>query len=77
MKPEILNAHKSSPEACPFQGDRHVFGINEEKWSRVNARVRPTSKEEQWRALYRIMFPHASYIPSPCKFYITHFDSNY
>ncbi|KAF2471209.1 uncharacterized protein BDR25DRAFT_367961 [Lindgomyces ingoldianus] len=74
---EALEAHSRSLSSCQLRPRRDAFGVDRAKFNLLRSRKgkKNRSREDQWRDIYRILFPNVEEadIPSP---YVTH-DSVY
>lgn len=73
---EDFEAHQRLDEPCRKRSPKHDDGINQAQHNQLkkkpSAMTAKTSREACWEEVYRIIFPDANEIPSPCKIiYIT------
>ncbi|KAF2471208.1 uncharacterized protein BDR25DRAFT_367959 [Lindgomyces ingoldianus] len=68
--PESLKSHQQRSEPCSPR-ERQFFAINQDLWELIEMwakkRAKPGTREDQWKALFRVVFPNVpeSQIPSP------------
>jgi hypothetical protein len=63
-----LDEHLETP--CRLKPPLKPHGINKKQEGQLRSRKmyqKSLDEEEKWRAIYKIIFPDAQGIPSPCK----------
>ncbi|KAK4444054.1 hypothetical protein QBC34DRAFT_196608 [Podospora aff. communis PSN243] len=63
---KLLKEHQRAATPCPLRDDAPTDFITEDQEKLLHARAKPNSSaEDNWRDMYRIIFPSAKTIPSP------------
>ena len=66
-KDDLRTHWRGSSQRCDVRDPQPLEGLNEQQIDLLKSRDRNKSKEERWKAVYKICFPEDQVIPSPCK----------
>ena len=66
---EAFEAHQRQDEPCRKRSPKHDDGISQAQYFHLKKKPQSTAKtdRERWEEVYRIIFPEAQEMPSPCE----------
>jgi hypothetical protein len=70
-QPEDVDTHLNSEQICdksPASERGQTTVLTEAQMRELKKRKGEVNEEEQWKGMYKIIFPDEEIIPSPCQF---------